>query len=71
GQAPAWSADPALYRTRRTMEVLAESLGSVRVKYVLLPDSGRVRLDVEMQETTTGLNLGDYLEKSGDAGGGG
>jgi regulator of protease activity HflC (stomatin/prohibitin superfamily) len=63
GQAPAWSADPELYRTRRTMEALAEALGGVRAKYLLLPDPSRVSIDVEMQETTSGLNLGDYLEK--------
>jgi regulator of protease activity HflC (stomatin/prohibitin superfamily) len=63
GQAPAWNADPELYRTRRTMEALAEALGGVRAKYLLLPDPSRVSIDVEMQETTSGLNLGDYLEK--------
>jgi hypothetical protein len=37
---------------------------------MLLPDPSRVRIDVEMQETSTGLNLGDYLEKKpGDGGG--
>jgi regulator of protease activity HflC (stomatin/prohibitin superfamily) len=68
GQAPAWNADPALYRTRRTMEALAEALGGVRAKYLLLPDPSRVSIDVEMQETTSGLNLGDYLEKKPDGG---
>jgi regulator of protease activity HflC (stomatin/prohibitin superfamily) len=70
GQAPAWSIDPALYRARRSMEALGESLASVRAKYILLPDAERVRLDVEMQETTSGLNLAEYLQKD-DAGGGG
>jgi regulator of protease activity HflC (stomatin/prohibitin superfamily) len=70
GQAPAWQVDPELYRTRRTMEALGEALAGVRVKYVLLPDAQSVRLDIEMQEPTTGLNLADYLEKK-DGGGGG
>ena len=70
GQAPAWNADSELYRTRRTMDALAEALSGVRAKYMLLPDPSRVRIDVEMQETSTGLNLGDYLEKKpGDGGG--
>jgi regulator of protease activity HflC (stomatin/prohibitin superfamily) len=63
GQAAAWNVDPELYRNRRTMEALAEALAAVRVKYMLLPDADRVHLDVEMQQPTSGLNLGDYLEK--------
>ena len=39
GQSPAWKVAPELYRTRRTMEALSESLAGVRVKYVLLPDA--------------------------------
>ena len=63
GQAPAWKVDPELYRARRTMEALGQSLAGVRVKYVLMPDAKSVRLDIEMQETTTGLNIADYMEK--------
>ena len=63
GQAPAWKVDPELYRARRTMEALGDALAGVRVKYVLMPDAKSVRLDIEMQETTTGLNLADYMEK--------
>jgi regulator of protease activity HflC (stomatin/prohibitin superfamily) len=70
GQAPAWSVDPRLYRARRSMEALGDSLASVRAKYILLPDAERVRLDVEMQETTSGLNLAEYLQKDGEGGGG-
>ena len=66
GQAAAWNVDPDLYRNRRTMEALADALAAVRVKYMLLPDADRVHLDVEMQQPTSGLNLGDYLEKSED-----
>gem|GEM_PF-313243 len=68
GQVPAWAANPELYRTRRTMEALADALSQVRVKYMLMPDPNRVRLDVDLQETTSGLNLGDYLEKKPDGG---
>ena len=64
GQSAAWNVDPALYRTRRTMQVLGEALSLVRVKYILLPDNERVSVDIEMQEPTTGLNIGDYLETS-------
>ena len=53
------------------LEALGEALSGVRVKYVLLPDARSVRLDIEMQEPTTGLNLADYLEKKDGAGGGG
>jgi hypothetical protein len=63
GQAAAWSVDPELYKSRRTMEALAAGLSGVRVKYMLMPEPGRVRLDIEMQEPTSGLNLADYLEK--------
>ena len=45
------------------MEALGQSLAGVRVKDVLMPDAKSVRLDIEMQETTTGLNLADYMEK--------
>ncbi len=64
GQSAAWSVDPALYRTRKTMQALGEALSLVRVKYILLPDNERVSVDIEMQEPTTGLNIGDYLETS-------
>jgi hypothetical protein len=62
-QASAWDADPELFRTRKTMQVLGEALSRVRVKYMLLPDAERVRLDIDMQEPTSGLNLADYLER--------
>ena len=63
GQAAAWNTNPALYRTRRTMDVIAQALSGVRVKYMLLPDPSRVQIDLDLQESTSGLNLGDYLEK--------
>ncbi|MEY3021135.1 MAG: hypothetical protein RIS86_331 [Planctomycetota bacterium] len=66
GEAAAWRVNPDLYRTRRTMDAIAQGLAQVRVKYMLLPDADRVRLDVEMREPTSGLNLTDYLEKKTD-----
>ena len=71
GQAAAWRVDPELYKTRKTMEALGQALARVRVKYMLLPDADRVKVDIEMQEPTTGLNLGDYLEKKSEGGGSG
>ncbi len=71
GQASAWRVDPELYRTRKTMEALGQALAGVRVKYMLLPDAERVRVDIEMQEPGTGLNLGEYMEKKSDGGSGG
>ncbi len=62
GQSAAWNVDPALYRTRKTMQALGEALSLVRVKYILLPDKDRISVEIEMQEPTTGLNIGDYLE---------
>jgi regulator of protease activity HflC (stomatin/prohibitin superfamily) len=70
GQASAWKVDPELYRTRKTMEALSRALSGVRVKYMLLPDAERVQLDIEMQEASAGLNLGEYLERKPDEGGG-
>jgi hypothetical protein len=70
GQASAWKVDPELYKARKTMEVLGQALASVRVKYMLLPDADRIKLDIEMQEPSSGLNLGEYMEKK-DGGEGG
>jgi hypothetical protein len=36
----------------------------VRVKYVLGGDPARTRIDVEMKEVESGLNLADYLAPS-------
>jgi regulator of protease activity HflC (stomatin/prohibitin superfamily) len=69
GQAPAWKVGPELYRSRRAMEALSESLAGVRVKYMLLPDAKHVQIDIEMQQPTSGLNLADYLEKKDKPGG--
>jgi hypothetical protein len=71
GQASAWKVDPELFKTRKSMEALSTALSQVRVKYMLLPDAERVQLDIEMQEASAGLNLGEYLERKPDAGGGG
>jgi hypothetical protein len=45
------------------METLARSVASVRQKYVLGVDPAKVRLDIQMQQPDSGLNLADYLEK--------
>jgi regulator of protease activity HflC (stomatin/prohibitin superfamily) len=70
GQSHAWNVDPALYRTRATMDALGQSLAEVRAKYLLLPDPSKVRVDIQMQETTSGLNLAEYLQKDDEGGGG-
>jgi hypothetical protein len=64
GEAAAWSVDPELYRQRALMRLLAENLQGVRVKYVLGGDPARTRIDVEMKEVESGLNLADYLAPS-------
>jgi len=66
GEAAAWSVDPELYRQRALMRVLAENLRGVRVKYVLGGDPARTRVDVEMKEVESGLNLADYIAPEGE-----
>ncbi len=63
GQSASWATSPELYEQRRTMEALAEALAMVRVKYILGTDPDRVRVDAEMKEAASGLNLADYMEK--------
>jgi regulator of protease activity HflC (stomatin/prohibitin superfamily) len=63
GQAAAYRAAPELFMQRRTMETLAGSLAGVRQKYVLGVDPSKVRVDIQMQQPDSGLNLADYLEK--------
>jgi regulator of protease activity HflC (stomatin/prohibitin superfamily) len=63
GQAAAFHAAPRLFMERRIMETLARSVASVRQKYVLGVDPAKVRLDIQMQQPDSGLNLADYLEK--------
>jgi regulator of protease activity HflC (stomatin/prohibitin superfamily) len=63
GQAAAFRAAPELFMQRRTMETLAGSLAGVRQKYVLGVDPSKVRVDIQMQQPDSGLNLADYLEK--------
>ena len=64
GQVGSYSAAPRIYRERRIMQVLAETLGRVRSKYVLGVDPGRTTLDVDMQEPDAGLDLGRFLGES-------
>ena len=63
GQSAAFHAAPRLFMERRIMETLARSVASVRQKYVIGVDPAKVRLDIQMQQPDSGLNLGDYLEK--------
>ena len=63
GQAAAYHAAPELFMQRRTMETLATSLAGVRQKYVLGVDPSKVKVDIQMQQGDSGLNLADYLEK--------
>jgi len=63
GQAAAFHAAPELFMQRRIMETLSRSLSGVRQKYVLGGDASQVRVDIQMQQPDSGLNLGDYLEK--------
>ncbi|MSR40822.1 MAG: hypothetical protein EXS10_02840 [Phycisphaerales bacterium] len=63
GQSASWAVSPELYEQRRTMEALAEALAMVRVKYIIGIDPDRVRVDAEMKEAASGLNLADYMEK--------
>ena len=46
------------------MEILRTSLAGVRAKYVLGVDPQRTDLDFEMQETSQGLNLREYMENA-------
>ena len=64
GQVGSYSAAPRIYRERRVMQVLAETLGRVRAKYVIGIDPGRTTLDVDMQEPDAGLDLGRFLGES-------
>ncbi len=63
GQSASWAVSPELYEQRRTMEALAEALVMVRAKYIIGIDPAHVRVDAEMKEAASGLNLADYMEK--------
>ena len=64
GQVGSYSAAPRIYRERRIMQVLAQTLGRVRAKYVLGVDPGRTTIDLDMQEPDAGLDLGRFLGDS-------
>ncbi|MBL9149669.1 MAG: hypothetical protein JNM94_13350 [Phycisphaerae bacterium] len=66
GQAAAYAVDPDFFRERKLMQFLAESLPTVRVKYILSLPPERVRLQMEMQEPDGGLNAFDYIRKEGE-----
>lgn len=65
GQAGAFHAAPELYRQRTIMDVLATTLNTVRMKYVLVPSPDRINLDIQMREPDVGFNLQESI-KSGD-----
>ena len=64
GQVDSYNVAPRVYRERRIMEVLSQTLGGVRAKYVLGVDPKRTTLDVDMQEPDAGLDLGRLLGDS-------
>lgn len=64
GQVDSYNVAPRVYRERRIMEVLSQTLGGVRAKYVLGVDPKRTTLDVDMQEPDAGLDLGRFLGDS-------
>ncbi len=61
GQAAAFHAAPEIFRQRLLMDVLATTLNSVRMKYVLGPDPDRVNLGIQMREPDVGFNLDEYI----------
>ena len=61
GQARAFHAAPEIFRERLLMDVLATTLNSVRMKYVLGPDPDRVNLGIQMREPDVGFNLDEYI----------
>jgi regulator of protease activity HflC (stomatin/prohibitin superfamily) len=68
GQSAAYRAAPELFRQRLIMDVFASTLGSVRMKYVLGPDTDRVNMGIEMREPDVGFNIQEYINTdSGDS----
>ncbi|MDZ4829133.1 MAG: SPFH domain-containing protein [Phycisphaerae bacterium] len=63
GQAASYAVDPELYRQRKLMQTLANSLPTVRVKYILGLPPERIRVNMEMREPDAGLNIYDNLKK--------
>ena len=66
GQAAAFHAAPELYRQRAIMDVLATTLDTVRMKYILGPESERVNVDIQMREPDVGFNLEEVIERKDD-----
>lgn len=67
GQSAAFRAAPELYRQRMIMDVLATTLDTVRMKYVLGPSPDRVNVDIQMREPDVGFNLEEVIERKDDA----
>ena len=68
GQSAAYRAAPELFRERLIMDVFASTLNSVRMKYILGPDTERVNMGIEMREPDVGFNIQEYINTdSGDS----
>ena len=66
GQSAAFHAAPELYRQRAIMDVLATTLNTVRMKYILGPSPDRVNVDIQMREPDVGFNLEEVIERKDD-----
>jgi regulator of protease activity HflC (stomatin/prohibitin superfamily) len=66
GQAAAFHAAPELYRQRTIMDVLATTLNTVRMKYVLGPSPQQVNVHIHMREPDVGFNLEQVIERKDD-----
>ena len=66
GQSASFRAAPELYRQRMIMDVLATTLNSVRMKYILGPSPERVDMNIKMREPDVGFNLEENIQRKGD-----
>ena len=66
GQSAAFHAAPEIYRQRMIMDVLASTLSSVRMKYILGPSPDRVDVNIQMREPDVGFNLEENIVRKGD-----
>ena len=66
GQSAAFRAAPELYRQRMIMDVLATTLNSVRMKYILGPSPERVDMNIQMREPDVGFNLEENIQRKQD-----
>ena len=66
GQSAAFNAAPEIYRQRMIMDVLASTLSTVRMKYILGPSPDRVDVNIQMREPDVGFNLEENIVRKGD-----